>query len=216
MPKRPRLSRTIGTNTNGSENIPKPPSRLDFERKRPEATPDPNQRLLPNSTMRLTDREALDHLDRKAAPDPDPGPATQSIVAMLCVATKTAFAIRFERNGHLKWRMTDTFLLGQTKGTPVGKLQAVPVDQMDFGGALCPACGARCRPIFCGGCKQFVCDGGVSLLPSSEEFHRCVCGAMGTLKPTLRTISTANGADVREPSGATPISAPLLLRFRRE
>jgi hypothetical protein len=212
MPRRPRSDKKA------NEFIPKRPSRLDFERQKPEASPNPDQRLLGYKPERMGDREALDQLDRKTAEEREPPPPTQSIVVMNCAVKKTAFAVRFERHRLLSWHVTDTFLLGQAKGAANAKLESVPVNQMDFSKATCPACGARCRPIFCGGCEQFVCDGGVTILPSSEKFHRCACGAMGTLSPTLKTVSAASGANAREPGSArsTSPASPLLLRFRGE
>jgi hypothetical protein len=211
MPRRPRSTKT------SDRSAPKPPSRQEFERQMPEVPPHSSQRLLTHTPQRISDREALDQLDSKAGTEREI-PATQSIVVMTCAVNKTSFAVKFERYRLLRWHVTDTFLLGRAKGTPNGKMESVPVNQMDFSKAVCPSCGARCRPIFCGGCEEFVCDGGVTILPSSESFHRCVCGAMGTLTPTLKAVSAANAAESREPGGARSSSpaSPLLLRFRTE
>jgi hypothetical protein len=211
MPRRSRSRKN-------DSSIPQPPSRQDFERQKSDVQPNSGQRLLGYKPERVSDREALDQLDRKTAEEREPPPPTQSIVAMNCAVKKTAFAVRFERHRLLSWHVTDTFLLGHAKGTANAKLESVPVNQMDFSKAMCPACGARCRPIFCGGCEQFVCDGGVTILPSSEKFHRCACGAMGTLSPTLKTVSAANEANAREPGSvrSTSPASPLRLRFRGE
>jgi hypothetical protein len=218
MPKRPRSSRNQRSNANRSEYIPEPPSRHDFERQQRDIWPNPDQRLLGYKPQPMSDREALDQLDRKTAEARVLPPPTQSIVAMTCSVKKSAFAVRFERHHLLSWHVTDTFLLGHAKGVASAKSESVPVSQMDFSKAVCPACGAGCRPILCGGCKRFVCDGGVMILPSAEKFHRCACGAMGTLTPTLKTISAANGTDAREPGSdrSTSPGMPLLLRFRGE
>jgi hypothetical protein len=137
---------------------------------------------------------------------------------MVCAVKKTPFVVRFTENAPNGWRFSTTLLVKEIGGSAGAKLDQVPVNEMQWLGALCPACNAKCAPIWCGACRQFVCDGGVSVLPSSERFQRCACGSMGVITPTLKAVSAAKGADAREPGRASSSSParPLMLRFRGE
>lgn len=199
-------------------NIPPPPDRKAFERQHFDAVPRRDQRLLEyqGSLRRPVNREAFTGPECQKPEGHEVPVVGEILVPMVCAVKKTPFFLRFKETAAGGWRFASTILVGDAVGVAVLKLDQVPINEMNWLNAICPACNSRCAPILCGGCKQFVCDGGVSTMSSSERLHRCACGSMGIVAPTLKTIAAANGAEAREPGGSRSSSpaTPLLLQFR--
>jgi hypothetical protein len=211
----PRRKRT-GPN---DPSIPKPPPRKEFERQSPDMSPKPDQRLLEHHRRPrpMSDREALDQLDQQIADEYAPPPAKELMVLMMCSVKKQPLMARFTQTSPLGWFFANSFAINEKSGSAAATLNSVPIGEMHWVGATC-VCGAKCAPILCGGCNNYVCDGGVSLLGNSQRLLKCACGSVGLIEPTLKTVSAAQGAGAREPgktSSSAP-AAPLMLRYRGE
>jgi hypothetical protein len=181
---------------------------------RPDAPP-----LRPERSKTL---ELLDEIFRKSegqpqTREPSQNPLNELIVPMVCSETRRAFAARFTRSRTTdQWRFAEAFLVGLGKGTAGPKAMTVPLNEMNWAGAVCPGCGKGCGPIFCGECQQLGCDGGVIAAASLRRMYRCSCGSTGFLEATLKAVSGAKGSKAQEPqSGTASTSYPSLLRLPR-
>jgi hypothetical protein len=124
----------------------------------------------------------------------------QLIVPMICSLTKRSFSVRFRRTEiSERWRVQDVFVVADGEANASATQATIPVNEMDWTGAQCPACHAVCGPILCNECHRLGCRGGVSGGSSFGQFYRCSCGSSGALESTLETVPASKGSMAQEP-----------------